>query len=136
MPIRSARKPDEPRWVPPSSNSSAPSGPDRPESRSRHVPALKEIALQVLALPREAGTPEAAKARELVATYLAGLGYTVVTQGFTFPPSSLRAFPIFGAGLGGLALVLFPLLASNSLPPWGALALWMTGLLALAIVTT
>jgi len=100
------------------------------------VPYLKEIALQVLALPREAGTPEAAKARELVATYLSGLGYTVVSQGFTFAPSSLRAFPIFGAGLGGLALVLFPLLASDNLPPWAALAVWMSGLLALAIVAT
>jgi hypothetical protein len=100
------------------------------------VPSLKEIALQVLALPREAGTPEAAKARELVATYLTGLGYTVVSQGFTFAPSSLRAFPIFGAGLGGLALVLFPFLASDSLPPWAALAVWMSGLLALAIVAT
>jgi len=100
------------------------------------VPSLKEIALQVLALPREAGTPEAAKARELVAAYLTGLGYTVVSQGFTFPPSSLRAFPIFGAGLGGLALVLFPFLASESLPPWAALAVWMTGVLALAIMAT
>jgi hypothetical protein len=100
------------------------------------VPSLKETALQVLALPREAGTPEAAKARELVATYLTGLGYTVVSQGFTFAPSSLRAFPIFGAGLGGLALVLFPFLASDRVPPWSALALWLCGLLALAIVAT
>jgi len=100
------------------------------------VPSLKAIALQILALPREAGTPEAAKARELVATYLTGLGYTVVSQGFTFAPSSLRAFPIFGAGLGGLALVLFPVLASDRLPPWAALALWVCGFLALAIVAT
>ena len=100
------------------------------------MPSLKEIALQVLALPREAGTPEAAKARELVAAYLTGLGYTVVSQGFTFPPSSLRAFPIFGAGLGGLALVLFPFLASESLPPWAALTVWMTGVLALTIMAT
>ena len=100
------------------------------------MPSLKEIALQVLALPREAGTPEVAKARELVATYLTGLGYTVVSQGFTFAPSSLRAFPIFGAGLGGLALVLLPFLASGTLPSWAALTVWMTGLLALAIVAT
>jgi peptidase M28-like protein len=100
------------------------------------VPSLKEIALQVLALPREAGTPEVARARELVATYLIGLGYTVVSQGFTFAPSSLRAFPIFGAGLGGLALLLWPLLASSGLPPWAALAAWISGLLALAIVAT
>lgn len=100
------------------------------------MPSLKETALQILALPREAGTPEAAKARELVATYLVGLGYTVVSQGFTFAPSSLTAFPIFGAGLGGLALVLFPFLTSHQLPPWAALAVWVSGLLALAIVAT
>ena len=98
------------------------------------MPSLKETALQILALPREAGTPEAAKARELVATYLTGLGYTVVSQGFTFAPSSLRAFPIFGAGLGGLALLLLPILASDKLPPWAAVAVWISGLLALAIV--
>ncbi|MEO8090678.1 MAG: M28 family peptidase [Gemmatimonadales bacterium] len=98
------------------------------------MPSLKEIALQVLALPREAGTPEAAKARRLVAGYLTSLGYTVVSQGFTFAPSSLRAFPIFGAGLGGLALVLFPFLSSGRLPPWAPLVVWFTGLLALAIV--
>jgi hypothetical protein len=98
------------------------------------VPSLKEIALQVLALPREAGTPEAAKARELVTTYLTGLGFTVVSQGFSFAPSSLRAFPIFGAGLGGLALLLFPLLASGNVPAGAALGLWLAGLLALAIV--
>ena len=100
------------------------------------MPSLKEIALQILALPREAGTPETARAREIVATYLTGLGYTVVSQSFTFAPSSLRAFPIFGAGLGGLALVLFPFLASENLPAWAALALWTCGLLALAIVAT
>ena len=93
---------------------------------------LRETALQVLALPREAGTPDAGKARELVATYLSGLGYTVVSQAFTFAPSSLLAFPIFGAGLGGLALLLFPFMASGSLPDWSALAVWITGLLALS----
>ncbi len=95
---------------------------------------LRDTALQVLALPREAGTPEAAEARELVARHLAGLGYTVVPQVFTFAPSSLLAFPIFGAGLGGLALLLFPFLASGSLPDWSALGVWMTGLLALTVV--
>jgi hypothetical protein len=98
------------------------------------VPSLKGIALQVIALPREAGTPEVAKARQLVAAYLTGLDYTVISQGFTFAPSSLLAFPIFGAGLGGLALVLYPFLASQSLPPWAALAVWATGLVALTSV--
>jgi hypothetical protein len=100
------------------------------------VPSLKAVALQVLALPREAGTPEAAQARELIAGYLTGLGYTVTSQGFTFAPSSLRAFPLFGAGLGGLAMVLYPFLASGSVPGWAAPAVWIGGLLALTAVAT
>lgn len=96
--------------------------------------ALKETARQILSLPREAGTPEAAQAREIVAAHLKDLGYRVVSQRFTFAPSSLRAFPIFGAGLGGLGLVLLPVLVSGRLPPWVALALWIGGLAALTIV--
>jgi hypothetical protein len=110
--------------------------PPRGEPQSRHVPTLREISLQVLALPREAGTPEAAKARELVAGYLTGLGYTVASQSFTFAPSSLSAFPILGAGLGGLALVLFPLLSFEVLPQWAALGAWIVGLLALTVLTS
>jgi peptidase M28-like protein len=100
------------------------------------VPTLKETARQILALPREAGTPEAAKAREIVAGHLKDLGYRVVSQSFTFAPSSLRAFPLFGAGLGGLALALLPFLVSERLPSWGALAVYLCGLVALIIVTT
>lgn len=96
---------------------------------------LRETALQVLALPREAGTQESVRARELVTAYLTALGYSVTTQPFTFLPSSLLAFPIFGAGLGGVSLVLFPFLASGSLPAWAALAVWITGLLALTTIT-
>jgi hypothetical protein len=100
------------------------------------VPTLEETTRQLLALPREAGTPEAARARELVTAYLEALGYDVVTQGFTFAPSSLRAFPIFGAGLGWLALVLFPLLVFSRPPEWVALAVWVGGLAALIVVST
>jgi hypothetical protein len=35
-----------------------------------------------------------------VSAHLQGLGYTVVLQKFTFAPSSLRAFPAAGVGLG------------------------------------
>lgn len=100
------------------------------------MPSLRETAFQVLALTREAGTAEAAQAREHVAAYLEGLGYAVASQRFTFAPSSLLAFPIFGAGLGGLALVLFPFLSSDNLPHWAALAIWITGLLALTVLAT
>jgi hypothetical protein len=100
------------------------------------VPTLKETARQILALPREAGTAEAAKAREIVAAHLKDLGYSVVSQNFTFAPSSLQAFPILGAGLGGLALVSLPFLVSERLPPWAALTAWIGGLAALTIVAT
>jgi hypothetical protein len=98
------------------------------------VATLKEVTRQLLALPREAGTPEAARARELVAAHLRGLGYKVEIQKFSFAPGSLRAFPLLGAGLGGLALVLLPLLNSARLPSWGALVVWAAGLLALLII--
>jgi hypothetical protein len=98
------------------------------------VVTLDQTVRQILALPREAGTPEAAMARELVTGHLSALGYKVQVQKFSFTPASLRAFPIFGAGLGGLALVLLPVLASSQLPAWAPLALWLPGLLALAVV--
>jgi hypothetical protein len=100
------------------------------------VPTLNETARRILSLPREAGTTEAAAARDLVTTYLLELGYKVEIQRFTFAPASLRAFPLFGAGVGGLALVLLPFLGSPDLPSWGALAVWVAGLLALIIVVT
>ncbi|HEV7365794.1 MAG TPA: M28 family peptidase [Gemmatimonadales bacterium] len=95
---------------------------------------LDQTIRQILALPREAGTPEAELAREHVTRYLSDLGYKVQVQTFTFTPASLRAFPVFGAGLGGLALILLPFLASAHLPAWAPLVLWMSGLLALAVV--
>jgi len=99
------------------------------------VPSLEQPLRQVLALSREAGTPDGARARELVAAYLTDLGYRVQTQTFTFHPSTLLGFPIFGAGLGGLCLMLLPLLALESVPGWGALLVWATGLGALLILS-
>jgi hypothetical protein len=98
------------------------------------VVTLDRTIREILSLPREAGTPEAELARELVSRYLTDLGYKVQVQKFSFTPASLRAFPVFGAGLGGLALVLLPFLASTHLPAWAPLALWVSGLLALAVV--
>jgi hypothetical protein len=100
------------------------------------VDRLTEVSRQLLAIPREAGTAEAARARELVADHLSGLGYKVDVQKFTFTPATLRAFPILGAGLGGLALVLLPFLHSTRVPSWGALGVWGVGLLALIVVVT
>jgi len=87
-------------------------------------------------MPREAGTPAAARAREVVTEHLRSLGYTVTTQRFTFHPSSLKAFPLFGAGLGGVAIVLLPLLVLPTVPPWGALLIltsWLGGLVLLTL---
>ena len=100
------------------------------------MPSLPETARQILDLRREAGTPEAATARDLVAAHLTGLGYRVVVQRFTFAPSSLLAFPLFGDGLGLLGLVLLPFLGSDRLPAWAALAVWSGGLAATALVAS
>ena len=97
-------------------------------------PTLQETTARVLALPREAGTAEAAEARELVAAYLKGLGYRVTEQRFRFHPSGLLAFPVFGAGLGGLALLILPLLLFDGPPAWAAFALASIGLGALALL--
>lgn len=59
------------------------------------------------------------------------LGYAVEAQPFTFSAAPLRAFPLFGAGLGWLTLLALPLLAFPDVPGWGALVAWLTGLLAL-----
>ena len=53
---------------------------------------------RVLALPREAGTPAAAAARDLVADHLEALGYQVNRQRFAFAPSSLNGFPMLRRG--------------------------------------
>ncbi|MGH7701469.1 MAG: M28 family peptidase [Gemmatimonadales bacterium] len=99
------------------------------------MPSAREVIAGVVALPREAGTPEAAAARALLAAHLAGLGYRLEEQRFGFPPSSLAAYPILGAGLGWLALLEFPLLTLPSVPSWSALAAWLAGLTALSCLT-
>jgi len=62
-----------------------------------------------------------------VAAYLASLGYAVEQHRFRFHPSALWAFPLLGAGLGWLGLVLVPLVAFPGVPPWAALTVWALG---------
>lgn len=88
----------------------------------------------MLALEREAGTPAAEEARRLVSAHLESLGYRVSVQRFRFHPSSLLAFPVFGAGLGLLALLLLPLLAGEATPAWGAGAVLLAGLGGLTLL--
>ncbi len=89
---------------------------------------------RVLALTREAGSPEAAEAREQLRALLVRLGYDVEVQRFAFSPRPLAAFPLAGAGLGWLALLQIPLLLMPRLAPWSALAIWLGGLASLIAV--
>jgi hypothetical protein len=98
------------------------------------VPALEDTIRRLLSMTREAGTPSAQAARTLIADHLRALGYAVTVQQFTFHPSSLNAFPILGAGLGGIAIVLLPLLILPSVPKWGALTVLTCGLSSLVLL--
>jgi hypothetical protein len=100
------------------------------------APTLLETTSRILALPREAGTPAVEEARRIIADHLTHLGYQVQFQRFRFTPASLDAFPIFGAGLGGLALVILPSLSSGEVPRWLGLLMWAVGLAALTLVAT
>lgn len=55
-------------------------------------------------------------------------------QRFPFLPSALNAFPVFGAGLGWLALLEIPLLLRGGLPPFAAPLIWLVGLAALGLL--
>ncbi len=104
-------------------------------SGAEPIPAGLE---RVLSLPREAGSAEAAEARELLRNSLVALGYDVETLRFAFSPGTLNAFPLAGAGLGWLAILQIPLLLMPALPAWGALLVWIVGLggiLALSVGT-
>ena len=94
--------------------------------------ALHETARRILADHREAGTPEAERARAVVTAHLESLGYHVTSQRFSFHPSALLGFPILGAGVGAAALLALPLLHWPTVPPWGALLVWLTVLAASA----
>jgi acetylornithine deacetylase/succinyl-diaminopimelate desuccinylase-like protein len=96
--------------------------------------SLEQTMSQVLALTREAGTPGAAAARDLAAAHLEALGFRVERQRFAFTPSSLNGFPVFGAGLGGLGLLLLPLLTDARAPGWAAALVLAGGLLLLGVV--
>lgn len=94
----------------------------------------RELFAGLIALPREAGTPAAAAARELLTRHLKGLGYQVREQAFAFQPSSLNAFPLLGAGLGWLTLLEIPLLLMGRLSGMLAPLVWGTGTVALGML--
>jgi len=100
---------------------------------SRPRPLDPEL-LDVLTRPREAGTTAAAAAREVVAAHLRALGYQVDVQPFRFNPSALHAFPLLGAGLAWMGLILLLLLVSAAVPGWAVLAAWLAGTAGLAVL--
>ncbi|HEX2217591.1 MAG TPA: M28 family peptidase [Gemmatimonadales bacterium] len=86
--------------------------------------ALRDTVQRILAQHREAGTPEAERARDAVRSHLTGLGYHVSVQRFRFHPSALLGLPLLGAGVGASALLALPLLVLPGVPAAGALAVW------------
>ncbi len=92
--------------------------------------ALHETARRILAHHREAGTPEAERARGVVTDHLTALGYRVSLQRFRFHPSALLGLPILGAGIGASGLLALPLLTLPAVPAPGALAVWSVVLAA------
>ncbi len=109
-------------------------GRDRPAEAA--AGRVEGVTARVLALPREAGTAEAAEARRLLSEHLRALGFAVEVQRFSFSTGSLSAYPILGAGLGWLGVIMVPLLLMGQVPAWAAVAVWTVGLLALGIVVT
>ncbi len=90
---------------------------------------------QLLRSGREAGTPAAERARDLVAQHLRGLGYRVEAIPFTCTPASLLSLPFLGAALGWLAILML-LLLTSAVPSWAPFVLWGLGLIAAAVAST
>lgn len=81
---------------------------------------------------REAGTPAVARAREHVAAHLRALGLRVDSVPFSCTSASLLGFPVFGAALGWLSLLML-LLLTSTVPAWAPIVLWVAGLGAAAL---
>ncbi len=88
------------------------------------------LARELLDSPREAGTEATRHAEARISSFLQSLGYAVETQRFSFSTAGLLAFPVFGAGLGWLALLEIPLLSMSGVPSWAAALVWYPGLLS------
>jgi peptidase M28-like protein len=67
-----------------------------------------------------------------VRRFLAGLGWRVEAQPFSFSPLALDAFPLFGAGLGAVALMQFPVVVLPGLAAYAALVMLVVSLGGLA----
>ena len=96
--------------------------------------ASRELVGELVAGGREAGSDQARQARDRVAEFLAARGFRVEVQRFGFSPSGLLGFPVFGAGLGWLALLEIFLLSMPGVPAWAALLVWIPGLAALCSI--
>ncbi len=112
-----------------------PSGAVVPEAEPGLSPSgTDDVIRLLLELEREAGTPAAAEARQLLADHFEALGFRVTIQRFAFSTGTLNALPVFGAGLGWLAVLMIPLLLMGSAPGWAALVTWLLGMAALTAI--
>ncbi|MFZ5623786.1 MAG: M28 family peptidase [Gemmatimonadota bacterium] len=93
------------------------------------TPSARAVLDQLLALPREAGTPAAEEARRLLAARLTSLGYHVSVEPFAFATAPLESLRLAGAGVLTFTLAALPLLAFPGAPAGAALAVWLGGLL-------
>lgn len=93
-----------------------------------------ELVRQLVLESREAGTGEAVQARDKIQAFLEQQGYQVQVQRFRFSTAGLLGFPVFGAGLGWLALLEIPLLLIAEFPAWSGIAILGSGLIALAMI--
>jgi Peptidase family M28 len=94
----------------------------------------EEVFQALVRLPREAGTPAAKEARELLTRHLEAQGYSVRRQTFAFQPAAANVLAILGAGLGWLTLLEIPLLLLGTPPKGMALLVWLGGMVALGVL--
>lgn len=92
------------------------------------------FAARLLSQTRESGSAGLDRARALVAARLIDLGFAVEVQPFSCTAAALVPLPLLGAGLGGLALLLGPLLVLPAAPPWSAAAVWLVGVVSLGLL--
>jgi hypothetical protein len=83
---------------------------------------------------RESGSAGLEQARALVAARLVELGFAVEVQPFLCTAAALVPLPLLGAGLGGLALLITPLLVLPVGATWVPAAVWAGGVLSLGLL--
>lgn len=100
-----------------------------PESIPSWVPGL----FRALAVPRLTGSAAIGEARATVEHQLREWGYAVLRQHFVTSSVRLSAVSVLGAGIGWLALILYPLFVLP-LPGWPVSFVGVSGLLLVSVI--